>query len=464
MRKILTGALFILPVVFFGVCYFLMTVWGEDIIHGAGTTPDVWNDIKGAFMHNSRLSDMYAWTVINFFDFQYSFGVDTIFRLIDVVMAAGIFYLMTSMMLGRRPKWKLEDALLFGLSFLTVMLTPHGYTMYRGFSVIHNYLIIGLSTIGFGLPFVRSYTGEEVPKLYQKWWFALVIGLVFGMSSNITPVAFLIWFVLMKVWQGWREKAWKKVWRLPAWQVWMLAGMVITVAIAYVFGAGVSTYANNPVYTETYDYVAVNEIFTSFGSSLVRIAKHIAVNFGYCFGMVGAMAVILGGLAIVVAKITKKELKIWPKETASRRVIGANLGFAAVYLLCGSQITLPVRLALPAYLALVVALGVLVKGWWIESGVLDEKVLEPMLSVLAVGLMVLIVVFKAEFAIEYRGPMRQAFETIRESTDETVCLSPEIAKPKKLPFVNLGQDETFGEWALPHMTVYRKKVEYCSQY
>ena len=102
MRKILTGALFILPVVFFGVCYFLMTVWGEDIIQGAGTTPDVWNDIKGAFMHNSRLSDMYAWTVINFFDFQYSFGVDTIFRLIDVVMAAGIFYLMTSMMLGRR--------------------------------------------------------------------------------------------------------------------------------------------------------------------------------------------------------------------------------------------------------------------------------------------------------------------------------------------------------------------------
>ena len=79
MKRILTYLLYGLPVIFFAVCYFLMTVWGEDIIQGAGTAPDVWNDLVGAFHHNSRLSDMYAWTVINFFDFQYSFGIDTIF-------------------------------------------------------------------------------------------------------------------------------------------------------------------------------------------------------------------------------------------------------------------------------------------------------------------------------------------------------------------------------------------------
>ena len=275
MKKFLTCLLYGLPVIFFGVCYFLMTVWGEDIIQGAGTAPDVWNDIVGAFRHNSRLSDMYAWTVINFFDFQYSFGVDTIFRLIDVAIATWIIYLLASLILGRWPRLQLKDSLVFALSFLVILVTPHGYTLYRGFSVIHNYLIIGLATVAFGLPFVRSLAGQKVSKMYQKWWFALIIGLIFGMSSNITPIAFLICFVLVKLWQMWRTKSGGKAWRLPAWQWWMLAGMIITVAVAYIFGAGVSTYANNPVYTETYDYLAFSEIFANFGGSLVRVVKHI---------------------------------------------------------------------------------------------------------------------------------------------------------------------------------------------
>ena len=58
MKRILTYLLYGLPVIFFAVCYFLMTVWGEDIIQGAGTAPDVWNDLVGAFHHNSRLSEI----------------------------------------------------------------------------------------------------------------------------------------------------------------------------------------------------------------------------------------------------------------------------------------------------------------------------------------------------------------------------------------------------------------------
>lgn len=466
MKRILAGVLYALPVVFFVVCYFLMTVWGEDIIQGAGTTPDVWNDLTGAFEHNSRLSDMYAWTVINFFDFQYSFGVDTIFRLIDVAMATSIIYLLVSIILGRWPKLKLKDGLVFALCFLVIFLTPHGYSLYRGFSVIHNYLIIGLATLGFGLPFIRSFAGQTVPRLYERWWFAFIIGLVFGMSANITPIAFLLSFGLVKVWQAWRNRQKRselKPWRLPAWQIWMLAGMVITVAVAYIFGAGVSTYANNPVYIETYDYVALSEVFANFGNSLVRIFKHIVVNFGYCFGLVLGMAVILAGLAFTISKITKRKMHFLPESKTERRVIAGCIVFATVYLLCGSQIKLPVRLALPGYLALVVVLGVCVKTWWDESGLLNKTVAGTVAGVLMTLMMGFMVVVRMDFALEYRGQMGQVFKMIEESPEETVCLSPEIAKPKKLPLINLGQDETFGEWALPYMTVYGKKVKYCPQ-
>lgn len=460
MKKFLTYILYALPVVFFVVCYFLMTVWGEDIIQGAGTTPDIWRDLTGAFQHNSRLSDMYAWTVINFFDFQYSFGVDTIFRLIDVIMATGIIYLMTSLVLGRWPRLKLKDALVFALSFLVIFVTPHGYTLYRGFSVIHNYLIIGLATVVFALPFVRSFAGQAVPKVYQKWWFALLIGLFFGMSSNITPVAFLLCFILVKLGQAWharKTKTQEKIWKLPTWQIWILAGMLITVAVAYIFGAGVSTYANNPVYTETYDYVALSEIFANFGSSLMRIMKHIAVNFGYSFGLIGALAVILGALAWMIGKIRGQKFQILPADSAGRKALAGCLIFAAIYLLSGSQIMLPVRLALPAYLALTVALGVLVYNWWIKPELVESVALGILMGIVILA----IVIIKADFALEYRVAAGQTLTVIEKAEDETVCISPEIAKPKKLPFINLGQDETFAEWALPYLTIYGKKVEYC---
>ena len=81
MKKFLTCLLYGLPVIFFGVCYFLMTVWGEDIIQGQGRHQTSGTISWGRSGINSRLSDMYAWTVINFFDFQYGFGVDTVFRL-----------------------------------------------------------------------------------------------------------------------------------------------------------------------------------------------------------------------------------------------------------------------------------------------------------------------------------------------------------------------------------------------
>lgn len=455
MKRFLTCILYALPVVFFAACYFLMTVWGEDIIQGAGTAPDIWNDITGAFQHNSRLSDMYAWTVINFFDFQYSFGVDTIFRLIDAAMATGIIYLLASLVLGRKLRLQLKDALVFALCFLVIFVTPHGYTLYRGFSVIHNYLIIGLATVAFALPFVRGFAGQEVPKLYRKWWFALLIGLVFGMSSNIAPLAFLLSLVLVKLWQKWRQH--KPFWRLSAWQIWMLAGMLVTVAVAYVFGAGVSTYANNPVYTETYDYVALGELLTSFGSSLVRVIKHIVVNFGYSFGLILGIATLLGGLAWVAAKVQGRKFRLLPKEAKERRLMAVCVVFAAVYLLAGSQIMLPVRLALPAYLALVIVLGVLVYHWWMRIELVENAALAVLMGIMMLAL----VIIKVDFALEYRVVAKQTLTMIEQAEGETVCISSEMARPKKLPVINLGQDETFAEWALPYMTVYGKKVEYC---
>ena len=77
---------------------------------------------------------------------------------------------------------------------------------------------------------------------------------------------------------------------------------------------------------------------------------------------------------------------------------------------------------------------------------------------MAIVLLVMVVV-RAVFALDYSSKMSQVLDRI-EMIDysNAVCISPDLTKPKKLPFINLGQDETFAEWALPYMLVYGKHI------
>ena len=82
-----------------------------------------------------------------------------------------------------------------------VFCLPYGYTYYRGFSMVHNYAIISLALLGFCLPFLRKITGDRIPKIYQNPIFAILIGLIFGISANFPPLAVLAAIILAKIWQ-----------------------------------------------------------------------------------------------------------------------------------------------------------------------------------------------------------------------------------------------------------------------
>lgn len=468
VQRVLAGLLYALPVIFFFVCYFFMTVWAEDIVQGANTTPNVWNDMIEVFRINSRLADMYAWAVINFFDYQYSFGADTIFRLVDVMMAVGMLYLITLAILGRRPKLNLKDAAIFGLTFLTIFLTPHGYTLYRGFSAIHNYLIISLSTLAFALPFIYRVAGREVPKIYKIWPVALIVGLVFGMSSNITPIAFGISLILIAGWQTWRkhreaikeQKQMKRTWvsSIEKWQIAMVGGMIITLGIAYIFGPGVSSYANDPVYTEGCDYVAFGQIATDFWESLGRMLKHFAINMARTFGPIGVIVILMGGVAYFLAKMRHKTLKLWPQETGVQNLIIVLLVFAVIYLGISSQIIMPGRLYLPAYLGLVIIAGILFREWWLKMDLISNSLVGVVMAIAMLGM----IGVRMYFALDYRAQIGPVLEKIRTSETEIVCVNPEEIRMKRLLFVNLGQDETLSEWIMP-ATVYGKTVVVCER-
>ena len=182
--------LYALPILFFIISYFLLTTSGEDIWQGAGrfrtsATLNPFQDAVNAFNFNSRITDMYAWAVIDFFDYQFSFGPDIIFRILYVLMASATFYLATYIILGRKPKLLIKDALVFCATFSLFIFTPFGRPFYHEFSMIHNYVPLALSTLLFSIPYLNLIRNQAPQKHLTLLTIGMLfLGLYFGIQTQ----------------------------------------------------------------------------------------------------------------------------------------------------------------------------------------------------------------------------------------------------------------------------------------
>ena len=454
-KKILAGLLFGLTAAFFVVSYFGITTSGEDVYQGAGTEPAVLEDMGAAFQHNARIPDMYAWAVINFFDYQYSFGVDTVFRLVDVMLGMGMLYLMTYVALGRRVRLELKDAVIWALGFLMIFLTPHGRVLYAGFSAIHNYLLIAMITLGFGLWYLRRVHGEG---MRWRWWQAglmLLAGVVFGLSSNLTPVAFLITFVGALVIRMVREKKIGEVLkRLRVWGILGVMGILIGMAVAYIGGPGVSGYIDGGYATE-YDYVSLGEVMRQPMESAVELTKHAVSNGVRVVAPMVVVLVVFAGMRVMRKWPWKKQDRLvwWPVEEKERRALMALVGFVVVHILVATQLSAPLRILLPAYVAGVMAVMLLVREWTRGWGM---EVVGAGMLVLVVG----VVGARTVLVLEYHVKAGKVLEKIRESETSVVCVTREEVTSRTLPGIYLGQEDMIADWTLP-VKIYDKEVVWC---
>ena len=461
-KKVLVGLLVGLPIVFFIVSYFLITVSGEDIFQGAGTAPDVWKDLREAFLHNARIPDMYAWAVINFFDYQYRFGIDTIFRLIDVLLGVGMLVLMTRVAVGKswgmkkkgeRTGMTLGTAMLWALAFIMMFLTPHGRVLYAGFSAIHNYLLIVMISLGFGWWYLKWVRGEDD---CEQWWKVVLMlgfGVVFGLSSNLTPIAFLITVVGFVVVEMVRKRKIREViGKLPRWGIAGVIGVVLGMGVAYIYGPGVSGYLESG-YTEEYDYVSFEDLRKEPGRSAVKIAKHTVRNFVRVFGPVLGVLVVV---AVVAWLVRRDEVKWWPEENGTRRVLKGLIAFVIVHVVIAAQLDVPLRILLPAYVGAVMVLMILVKEWSVGWNARWEVCVGLGLAVVTLG----VVGMRMVLAVEYREKAGKVLEKIGAAEGEVVCVTREEVKSRVLPVIYLGQEDMLAEWAMP-AKVLGKEVVWC---
>lgn len=450
-NKILAALLYVLPIVFFTVAYFGITASGEDIYQGAGNYKNgveinVTEDAAEAFRHNGRITDVYAWTVIDFFDYQFQWGPDAIFRLLDVAMACGVFYLMTMAIIGRKPKLSIRDALVYDASFAIVMLTQHGRVFYAGFSAIHNYMVGAFIMMAFATPYLMMLWESKVGERYRLVWAAgmVIAGVLFGMSSAIAPIAFVIIAIIYGIAIRKRRKTW-----MPKWAIAGIVGTIVGICVSNFAGPGLDFYTSNGAYVDTYDYVSVVGFFGAPLDGMVRLLKHLAMN----FGRVLVPIVICLAAALICIRDARQVLtkKFWREMSKKRKkVLVACVMFAVIAILGTVQVNAPLRILLPAYIASVMAALITIEPC-IKSKTVGWAI------ILVVGA---IVITKIGLTVEYHQRASEVFDEVRKNDAATICVDREIIRAKNLPVVYLGQEDMLAEWAMPEV-VYNKTVKFC---
>lgn len=440
--------LYALPVIFFIISYFFITTSGEDIHQGAGNLANgiainSLDDAISAFKFNSRLTDMYAWSVIDFFDYQFSFGLDTIFRLIDVAAISFTFYLATYLILGRKPKLLIKDALIFCACFAAVTITPFGRTFYIEFSMIHNYVPLALTTLPFAIPYFNLLT-KNPPKKHLNLLAVsmLVLGIIFGMSATITPLAFLLTVAICSFL---KRKSFKNP---PLWFSAGIIGTIVGFFICWFAGSGIDHYTSAET-AATFDYLPLSDLLTAPASSIIKLIWHEVYNFGITLAPLFIIAIV----SLVFSQdrrafFIKKFYLSLPKPLIS--FLFASAVFIVIHILGASLIKAPPRLLIPAYFIGVIALF---------------RFFTPYISSNFCALSVVIftifmLISHTVFLTEYHNTTANVLDEIKTSENSAICITPERLKPPRFPVIDLGQANILVDWGYPE-PIYGKSVTLC---
>lgn len=415
IEKSLSIIMYGLPIFFLVACYFFMVVSCEDIWQGAGIGYDkglltVIQDIKDIFLYNSRLSDMYANFIINSFDLSYSFGIDTIFRMIDVLLVWGIIYFITAIAIGEFPKLKISDAIAFAIIFILTFLSKICDAFYVSFSFIHNYMIIALFSILFFIPFVWKLQGKKV--LVNKFAM-LLLGFLFGFSSNVTPVAFLISILLAIGFKIVRKRL-KIVDFFKSWEFYAIIGILLAFGIMYIGGKGYSSYTTG-YYVERHDYVSIENLFNNPKDSIIKIIEHAKENFTiFSFWLVAML-----GCFIFEIIAFKKDF-FGRKMKNGVAFVGLGYLFVVIHILIMSQISIELilRISIPAYF---IAISVILfSGIRIIRLISVNFGIKFLFSLVIISVMSIMIWDMGTWRLEYNKKVQPVIEKILDPTDNDI--------------------------------------------
>lgn len=314
---------------FFVVLYCIMLMSYEELNQKfpemTKTIPEI---LYGILNYIPRAGEFYQHTAVHYMTLSMSFGLDLLFRLLTATMASGLIYFSTFLVLKRKPKLKYKDLLIFLGLFLLLMISEASEVFTYRFSYVHNYILAALLTVVFLLPFRLQIENKKFLPLCGM----VILGFLFGISTEIAPLAFLIILAFIVVVKFIKKQLhWSDFWQKYRLYLFGVIGVLLGIAFFYLIGAGIS-FRTNGGYAEVYDYVSIFNIFKSGKIvTLYKLWQHAWFNMRYL-----AFPVLMMGLFILIETLIKK---FFAKDKKTNIYLYCVvLAFCALYMAASMQI------------------------------------------------------------------------------------------------------------------------------
>lgn len=305
-KKICLAGFLIVPI-FFVVLYFLMTFTYEDFFqknaHLQATVPEILRDIYGFL---PRIGEFFQRIAIHFMTPQLSFGADMIFRLIIAGIATGLIYLSSVLVLGRKLRLRYKDVLVFLGIFVFFLISQAKSVFVVSFNIVNNYALAMLLLVSVALIFRLRMAGDKWYKLLG----VLVLGFLFGTSTEISTIAVLMMAAVYTIVQLIRKKiSFKDLFSKYRMQSFVILGTILGLAFFYL-GAGIGARASGE-YGVRYDYVSLMGVFAEPFATIKILFGHLASNIQPLFFAVPLMLVYILMEFTVFKKDKNVDFRIW---------------------------------------------------------------------------------------------------------------------------------------------------------
>lgn len=413
-----------------------MTETYEDIfqanIHKESSLPTIFGDV---YNYIPRLGEFYQRIAVHFMTFQTSFGMDMLFRLLNVAMATGTIYLSTVFVLGRRPKLKYKDVALFLGIVLIMMFSAFSEIFTYRFSYANNYVLALLVTLGFLVPFRLKSSGD-------KWWKLVgivLLGFAFGISTEVAPIAFLIilglWIVGKLIKKEIKFSDFFGKYRL---QTFAVIGLLAGLFFFYCLGSGLGTRTSQG-YAEVYDYVSPTGILHDPVTTIYKLVQHIWYNVRYIFFAIILMSMYLF-VEWTVFKKERKEYFDW-----QRRLFVFCVLFVGATCLISVHDDLYPRFMIFVFVAIMLSIFMFIRHI-IEYAKVPEKTMRRT-AVVTIGLSVVMIADVAFAFTLYNRQMAEKLPAIHYNPGAELVVD-HIEGPTKMipsPVFNLRQLTPF-DW------------------
>ena len=268
----------------------------------------------------------------------------------------------------------------------------------------------------------------------------LIIGIIFGMSATITPLALLITIIIFCMIRR------NNLTKPPLWFFTGLIGTITGFLICWLAGSGVNHYAEISSINTIFDYIPLSGVT----SNIPKLIFHNIYNFALV--LIPLLAVIM--LLLFFIKNPKRVFSKSHLTHLSPSIINLIMVFSLfiiIHILGATLIKAPPRLLIPAYLA-----GLIIVFRLIAPHLKYNTIFICAITTITFT----VVITHSILLIKYHSEMSYTLHNIKHSNDTIICISPSDTKPTRIPLLDLSQANMLVDWNMPE-PIYDKQIITC---